>query len=261
MRHNNCMNAALSDAVDWPHVLVVDDDDRLRALLCQLLQQSGFWVTEAANADEAHRLRRGFAFDLAVVDVMMPGKDGLSLTAEWRIAADDLDNFVDMPVLLLTALGEAGDRVRGLQAGAEDYLVKPFEPEELVLRLKALHRRRQQQPKAQPAAPNATGNPAAPIKVRFGQFTVDTATGMVRQDGQLLSLTAAEQALLQKLASSPNQAVSREALQPAGSSPLSRAVDVLVTRLRKRLEPDPSRPIYLQTVHGAGYRLQTEGVA
>jgi two-component system phosphate regulon response regulator OmpR len=253
------MDAALSDAVRWPHVLVVDDDDRLRALLSQLLQQSGFWVTEAANADQAHLLRRYFAFDLAVVDVMMPGKDGLSLTAEWRAAAaDDLDNSADLPVLLLTALGEAGDRVRGLQAGAEDYLVKPFEPEELILRLKALHRRNQQQPLS---APTANPIPAVPARVRFGRFTVDSATGMVRQDGQLLSLTAAEQALLQKLASSPNQAVSRDALQPAGSSPLSRAVDVLVTRLRKRLEPDPSRPIYLQTVHGAGYRLQTEGVA
>ncbi|MBM3602576.1 MAG: response regulator transcription factor [Alphaproteobacteria bacterium] len=253
----------------WPHVLVVDDDDRLRTLLGRLLVQSGFWVTEAANAAQAHQLRRYFAFDLAVVDVMMPGQDGLSLTHEWARAHEGLgeaEGGRDLPILLLTALGEAGDRVRGLQAGAEDYLVKPFEPEELVLRLKALHRRHQQAIQGAIPAPTSTTNtsdrsPALPAQVRFGQFTVDTATGMVRQDGQRLSLTAAEQALLQKLAASPNQTVSRDCLQPAGSSPLSRAVDVLVTRLRKRLEPDPSRPIYLQTVHGLGYRLQTEGTA
>lgn len=239
-----------SPPTTWPHILVVDDDNRLRSLLCNLLIEAQFWVTEAANAAEALALRSFFQFDLAVMDVMMPGQDGIALLQTWRQSGDDT------PVLLLTALGEGVDRVRGLKAGAEDYLVKPFEPEELVLRLRTMVRHRPKRRTDQRENLDVTPSPS---RLRFGAYQIDPQTGRVYQQDQPISLTVAEQNFLQKLAATPNAAVPRDVLQPQGALPLSRAVDVLVTRLRKRFEPDPSHPVYLQTVHGVGYRLQVEG--
>ncbi|HTQ33928.1 MAG TPA: response regulator transcription factor [Stellaceae bacterium] len=228
-----------------PHLLVIDDDARLRDLLRRYLSDSGFRVTGAADAMEARAQLASFAFDLIVLDVMMPGENGLDLTRALRA---DPPPSGRVPVLLLTAIAEPEDRVNGLEQGADDFLAKPFEPRELVLRIRNILQR-------QPAIPDA--EPAADL--RFAGFRFDLARGELFRGDELIRLTAAESALLTSLAQRAPQAVSREELsQSTQFSGNVRNVDVQMTRLRRKVEPDPRNPRYLQTVRGTGYALRPD---
>lgn len=223
-------------AADKPHILIVDDDDRLRALLKKFLSEQGFMVTAAAAPPEARRLLEWFAFDVMVLDVMMPGEDGLTFLKS-------LTKDLHMPVLMLSAMSDAPDRVKGLQVGAEDYLSKPFEPQELVLRLKTIMRRRKEQ------APDSR-------LVAFGECWFDTNASRLTCKGKHISLTSNEAALLKRLVSSVGSPVSREILAAAmPGSGSERSIDVQVARLRKKIGEPEKNPIYLQTVRGAGYVL------
>lgn len=221
------------------HLLVVDDDDGIRKLLARYLAREGFLVSSARDAAHARRLLDGLAFDLLIVDVMMPGEDGLSLVA-------DLRPKLETPVLLLTARGEAEDRIAGLEAGADDYLAKPFEPRELLLRINAILRR------ARPApAPEA----APPRALMLGAVRYDVARGELWRGEELVRLTTTEAALMKVFAASPHEPVDRATLLGEMDDAQERAVDVQVTRLRRKIEADPKSPRYLQTVRGAGYML------
>ncbi len=219
------------------HLLVVDDDARLRELLRRYLADSGFRVTTAQDASEARSHLASFAFDLVVLDVMMPGESGLELTRALRSESR-------IPVLLLTAMAEPEDRVNGLEQGADDYLSKPFEPRELVLRIRNLLQRR-------PAAD------AAAQDLRFGGCRFDGVRGELYRGGDVVHLTAAEAGLLSILAQKAGQAVSREELSLSLSGNV-RNVDVQMTRLRRKIEGDPRFPRYLQTVRGTGYTLKPD---
>jgi two-component system phosphate regulon response regulator OmpR len=210
------------------HLLVVDDDDRIRGLLKEYLSRAGFRVTTAADAAAARRLAETLDFDLLVIDVMMPGEDGFSLTRSLRERPGPVGQT---PVLILTARGEAGDRIEGLSLGADDYLSKPFEAKELLLRIEAILRRAQARP----------------------QF--DPERGELTRDGALVRLTEAEAGLLRRLAASPFAPVDRMDLARETADASGRAVDVQVTRLRRKIEDDPKTPRYLQTVRGVGYML------
>jgi two-component system, OmpR family, phosphate regulon response regulator OmpR len=219
------------------HLLVVDDDARLRELLRRYLSDSGFRVTTAADAAEARSKLAGFAFDLIVLDVMMPGENGIQLTRA-------LHRDGGSPIMLLTAMAEPEDRVNGLEQGADDYLAKPFEPRELVLRIRNLLQRR-------PAA-DARGR-----DIRFGGYRFDVVRRELYRGSDLLRLTAAEAGLLSLLAQKAGQAVSREELSLSLSGNV-RSVDVQMTRLRRKIERDPRFPRYLQTVRGTGYLLKPD---
>ncbi|HTZ76688.1 MAG TPA: response regulator transcription factor [Stellaceae bacterium] len=227
-------------AGDGAHLLVVDDDARLRSLLRRYLVENGFRITEAADAAEARLKLRNFDFDLMVVDVMMPGESGFDLTtsvkAERRV-----------PILLLTAMAEAENRIRGLEQGADDYLVKPFEPRELVLRIRNILQR---------AASEAV---AGASELHLGAYRFDLRRGELMRGDEPVHLTAGEAALLGVLARKAGEAVSREDLaEQAQFSGNVRTVDVQVTRLRRKLERDPKYPRYLQTVRGTGYVLKPD---
>jgi two-component system phosphate regulon response regulator OmpR len=218
---------------------VVDDDTRLRGLLRKYLTDNGYLVSAAADAAEARQQLESISFDLAVLDVMMPGETGLELTAALRKAG------LQIPILLLTAMAETGDRIGGFESGADDYLTKPFDPRELLLRINSILRRTAREEA-----------PPAPRECRFGGFTFDLARGELRQDGDIVHLTSAESALLAVLAAQAGETLSREELGAAtGNSGNLRTVDVQVTRLRKKLEDDPKQPRYLQTMRGRGYVL------
>ena len=229
-------------AEDAPHVLVVDDDARIRGLLTRYLSREGFYVTAARDAAQARRLLEGLEFDCLVVDVMMPGEDGLAFTAAIRPR-------VDTPILLLTARGEADDRISGLEAGADDYLAKPFEPRELLLRIAAILRR------ARPAAPE---RPAPPKSLALGPMRYDVGRGELWRGEELVRLTTTESALMRVFAANPHQPVDRHTLLAELDDAQERAVDVQVTRLRRKIEVDPKAPRYLQTVRGAGYMLSPD---
>jgi two-component system phosphate regulon response regulator OmpR len=219
------------------HILVVDDDNRLRRLLQRYLTEHGYHVTTAADADEAKASLRNFAFDLVVLDVMLPGQSGISLTSELR-------NEADLPILLLTALGGTDDRVDGLSAGADDYLVKPFDPRELLLRIATILRR------AAPPPP-----PRGPL--RFGPFTFDPEAAVLWRGEERVHLTEAELSLLAVLAEQPGMPVTRRELgQRSRVTGSDRAVDTQIARLRRKLEPDPRRPRNLLTKRGEGYVLK-----
>jgi len=220
-----------------PHLLVVDDDARLRELLRRYLSDSGFRVTIAADAAEARSNLASFAFDLIVLDVMMPGESGIELTRALRQDGRTA-------VMLLTAMAEPEDRVNGLEQGADDYLAKPFEPRELVLRIRNLLQRR-------PAAD------AGVREIRFGGNRFDTIRGELYRGSELVHLTAAEAGLLSLLARRGGEAVSREELSASLSGNV-RNVDVQMTRLRRKIESDPRFPRYLQTVRGIGYLLKPD---
>ena len=225
--------------LDAPHILVVDDDTRLRALLRKFLSEQGFRVTDASDAADARKKMVSLAFDLMVLDVMMPGESGLDMARSLRP-----DNNV--PVLLLTARGEAEDRIAGLESGADDYLAKPFEPRELVLRINAILRRTQE-------PVEAVDGPQDGI-VRFGEFSFDLIREELHKAGTYVRLTAAESSLLKALAQRPRQAMDRDAL--SAESPVigsGRAIDVQVTRLRRKIEENPKFPRYLRAVRGVGY--------
>jgi two-component system phosphate regulon response regulator OmpR len=222
-----------------PHLLVVDDDAPLRELLRRYLTEQGFRVTTAADAAEARAKLQSLAFDLLVLDVMMPGEDGLDLTRALRRESR-------IPILLLTAMAEPEDRINGLERGADDYIGKPFEPRELVLRIRNILQRVPQ--------PSAEAN-----EFRFGAFRLDLGRGELYRGSDPVHLTAAEVALLLALARRAGDAVSREALsEEAQFSGNVRTVDVQVTRLRRKIERDPKFPRYLQTVRGTGYVLKPD---
>lgn len=231
----------MSDAAS-AHVLVVDDDARLRALLARYLAEQGFRVTTAAHAAEARDKLRVVQPDLLVLDVMMPGETGLTLTAALRSERQDV------PILLLTARGAPEDRIAGFESGADDYLGKPFEPYELVLRLRAMLRRT--------AAAPAASEPSGPLPLGRLLFDVERAE-LLDGDG-VVHLTGGESALLQALGRRPGEVLSREHLVETlqMDEATERAIDVLVTRLRRKLEADPREPRFLHTVRGRGYILK-----
>lgn len=217
------------------HLLVVDDDDRIRTLLKEFLSRQGFRVTAAAHADAARRMLQLLDFDLLILDVMMPGEDGFSL-AKW------VREESSVPILILSARGLPDDRITGLQIGADDYLAKPFEPQELLLRIEAILRR--------------TGiKPALPKFVMMGAFSFDLERAELTKNGLPVRLTEAEAELLKYLAERANIPVDRIDLARDSVDATGRAVDVQVTRLRRKIEIDAKNPRYLQTVRGKGYML------
>jgi two-component system phosphate regulon response regulator OmpR len=220
-----------------PHLLVVDDDARLRELLRRYLSDSGFRVTTAADAADARSKLASFAFDLIVLDVMMPGENGIDLTRA-------LHRERSSPIMLLTAMAEPEDRVHGLEQGADDYLAKPFEPRELVLRIRNLLQRR-------------PTKDMEPREIRFGGYRFDVTRGELYRGSDLVHLTAAEAGLLALLTQRAGHAVSREELSLSLSGNV-RNVDVQMTRLRRKIERDPRYPRYLQTVRGTGYLLKPD---
>jgi len=228
----------IMDATE-PHLLVVDDDARLRDLLRRYLTDQGFRVTTAGDAAEARRRLDGIAFDLLMLDVMMPGEDGLALTASLRASSR-------IPILLLTAKAETADRIGGLERGADDYLTKPFEPRELVLRIRNILQR-------------VASETERLSVLRLGEYQLDLRRGELRRGEEPVRLTSAEQSLLTALAAQPGEAVSRQALAEATQLGGNlRAVDVQMTRLRRKIERDPRFPRYLQTVRGTGYVLKPD---
>jgi two-component system phosphate regulon response regulator OmpR len=232
--------AVPTPADDAAHLLVVDDDRRIRALLRRYLVDHGYRVTAASQAAEARAALRSLAFDLIVLDIMMPGENGFDFV-------ESLRQETQVPVLMLTARTEARDRVRGLEMGADDYLSKPFEPRELLLRINSILRR------AKPQPPEPVSE-----SVRFGDFAFDLARGELRQKEETIRLTERERDMLRLLAAQPGETVSREALAGAGIAGNERTVDVQVNRLRRKIERDPANPSHLQTVRGIGYRLLVE---
>ena len=215
------------------HILVVDDDDRLRDLLQRYLSEYGFRVSTANSAAEARVALAGLRFDLLVLDLMMPGESGLELTQSIR-------HTNNMPILLLTAMGEAADRIAGLEVGAADYLAKPFEPRELVLRIEAILRRGG--PKAEDLA-----------EVSFGDCRFDIERGTLSRGGAMVRLTSGETEMLRLFARSPGLTIGRAALLAQADAGNVRAVDVQITRLRRKIEDDPKQPRHLCTVWGQGY--------
>lgn len=228
------------------HLLIVDDDERIRTLLRKFLIRHGFWVTPARDAAHARRLLDGLEFDLIVLDVMMPGEDGVALTKSLRAE-------LSTPILLLTAKNEIDDRIAGLEAGADDYLAKPFEPKELLLRINAILRR----------VPPPDTQDEVPQLLHLGPVRYDLGRGEMWEGDSLIRLTSTEAQLMQIFAARPGEPVSRTELverlgkeKGAGvEQAQERAVDVQITRLRRKIESDPKQPRYLQTVRGAGYML------
>ncbi len=224
------------------HLLIVDDDERIRGLLQKFLIRNGFLVSAARDAAHARRILSGLDFDLVVLDVMMPGEDGISLTKGIRETSQT-------PILLLTARAETDDRIAGLEAGADDYLSKPFEPKELLLRINAILRR----------MPEVKPEETAPKLLTLGDIRYDIERGEMWRGDDLVRLTATETQLMRIFSAKPGEALSRsnlvEELGRDKGQAQERAVDVQITRLRRKLEADPKQPRYLQTVRGAGYML------
>ena len=228
--------ALLDDAPDdLPHILVVDDDSRLRTLLQRYLKQNGFRVTTAGDAQQAQARMIGLDFDLLVLDVMMPGISGIELAKILR------DKASRIPILMLTARAEAEDRIAGLETGADDYLTKPYEPRELVLRIRSILRR------AQPTTKKS--------ELRMGPFRFSPDRGELTREGKPVRLTSSEVTLLKLLAANLGKPLSRLELTELTGAGLERSIDVQVNRLRRKIEADPKMPIYLQTVRGIGYVL------
>lgn len=227
-----------------PHVLIIDDDRRIRELVSRFLHDHGFIAVTAEDASAARALMEGFEFDALVVDIMMPGESGLDFTRD--IQQKHLQQQSAPPVLLLTALGEAEDRISGLESGADDYLTKPFEPKELVLRLNAILRRTKKRNVAQ-----------APFSIGRWRFDPQHRILQDEDKNQTRQLTAMEVNLLTALAARPGEVMNREELAKAcGIEAGERTIDVQVTRLRRKMEKDTRAPRYLQTVRGKGYVLQ-----
>lgn len=225
-----------------PHLLIVDDDERIRGLLQKFLIRNGFLVSAARDAAHARRILEGLDFDMIVLDVMMPGEDGVSLTKAIRETSAT-------PIMLLTAKGETEDRIAGLEAGADDYLSKPFEPKELLLRINAILRR----------VPDAGDVDTSPKFLNLGPIRYDIERGEMWQGEDLVRLTATESQLMKIFSATPGEPISRaklvEDLGRDRGQAQERAVDVQITRLRRKIETDPKQPRYLQTVRGAGYML------
>ncbi len=226
-------------ADDAPHLLVVDDDTRIRDLLKQYLSSNGFRVTVAASAADVRNRLESLEFDLMIVDVMMPGESGIELTRSLRID-------MQVPILMLTALSETESRVNGLQAGADDYLSKPFDPRELILRVNNILRR---------------GGPAATPKVEqivFGPYTFQIPRRELKCSGKQIKLTDREQDILALFAEKAGETIPRQELIGDDAAVGERTIDVQINRLRRKIEDDPANPVWLQTVRGVGYRLSVE---
>ncbi|MFC4214374.1 response regulator [Pseudophaeobacter arcticus] len=224
------------------HLLIVDDDERIRGLLKKFLMRAGFLVSAARDAAHARRVLAGLDFDLIIMDVMMPGEDGISLTKSLR-------ETMTTPILLLTAKGDTEDRITGFEAGADDYLPKPFEPKELLLRVNAILRR----------VPDTSAQDSAPKVLHLGDIRYNIERGEMWQGNDLVRLTGTESQLMKIFSACPGEPVSRaklvEDLGRDRGQAQERAVDVQITRLRRKIEPNPKQPQYLQTVRGAGYML------
>jgi two-component system phosphate regulon response regulator OmpR len=233
---------SIEAVAEQPHILVIDDDTRLRDLLQRYLRDQGFRVTTAVDAADARAKLAALSFDLLVLDIMMPGETGLQLTGTLR-----RDSTV--PILLLTAMNETENRIAGFECGADDYLPKPFEPRELVLRINAILRR---VPPPPPATP-------PPSKVNFGEFCFDLEREELTRAGSFVRLTTAEASLLKALARRAGEPITRDDLgEESMVSGNARTIDVQVTRLRRKIEADPKFPRYLQTVRGTGYVLMPD---
>ena len=223
------------------HILVVDDDQRLLELLKKFLEESGFRVTGASDTNQANAYMKGIHFDLLVIDIMMPGKTGI----EWLI---ELRESTNIPAIFLTALGETEDRIDGLSAGADDYLPKPFEPRELILRITRILDRSL-------TAPNGYSD------IIFGNFVFNLESRKLSKDEILIHLTTSEQDLLSCFANAPNKTLSREDLIELLEERMQgRSIDVAIARLRSKIENDPKQPYYLTTVRNLGWKLQIDKV-
>jgi len=224
----------------FQHILIIDDDERLRLLLRRFLEESEFRVTDVGSAADARRVLDGIIFDLIIVDIMMPGETGLEFLADIR-----KDNQV--PALFLTAMAETEHRIAGLESGADDYMSKPFEPRELVLRIRSILARAA-------TRPGKTGS-----SISFGPYSFDHSTGILMHSSGRIHITTAEQKLLSSFAATPDTVLSRDDIAAAmDSSMRGRSIDVAVARLRAKIEPDPRYPVYLQTVRNKGWLLRTD---
>ncbi|MEM8812361.1 MAG: response regulator transcription factor [Pseudomonadota bacterium] len=226
---------------DAAHILLVDDDSRIRVLLSSYLKENGYRVTEAASAAQAGQTLEGLDFDLIILDVMMPGESGFDFARRLRKGRE-------VPIVLLTALSEANDRINGLEIGADDYITKPFEPRELVLRVSNILKRLQ-------SDPTETSQPG---EVTFGPFRFDLERLELHKGDERIRLTDRERQLLKQFAEQPRETVSRYDLTGDGNALGERTADVQINRLRRKIEPNPADPSYLQTVRGIGYRLMTD---
>jgi two-component system phosphate regulon response regulator OmpR len=236
MRAMTTVSTALPD--DAPHLLVVDDDRRIRDLLSRFLFGEGYRVTTADTAADARAKLQGLRFDLLILDIMMPGETGFDLARDLRASSS-------VPIIMLTARDEPQSRIEGLSIGADDYVGKPFEPKELSLRIASILRR------ARPAV-------AQPLEtVRFGEFRFHIVRGELKRGDEIIRLTDRERDMLRLLATTPGETVPRQALAGNGGATGERAVDVQVNRLRRKIEHDPANPLLVQTVRGIGYRLVT----
>jgi two-component system phosphate regulon response regulator OmpR len=231
------------DALQGQHILVIDDDERLRLLLRRFLEESGFRVTDVGSASDARQILDGFVFDLLIVDIMMPGETGLEFLS-------DIRSGNQVPALFLTAMSETEHRIAGLESGADDYMSKPFEPRELVLRIRSILSR-------------AAAQRSAPSKsIAFGPYSFDQTTGILMHSTGRIHITNAEQKLLASFANSPDRVLSRDDIAEAmDSSMRGRSIDVAVARLRAKIEPDPHYPVYLQTIRNKGWLLRTDSPA
>jgi len=225
---------AVSD--DAPHVLVIDDDTRIRRLLSQFLRKNDFRVTMAANAAEARHFLAGIGFDLLIIDVMMPGESGLSLTRALRATNP-------VPILMLTALSETENRIDGLEAGVDDYLPKPFDPRELLLRVNAILRR------------GHTPHEAKIAQITFGPYVFFIPRRELKKAGETVHLTDKEQEIMAVFAENLGETVPRQELAGETGEVGERTIDVQINRLRRKIEDDPANPLWLQTVRGIGYKL------
>lgn len=230
----------MNDRNFFAHLLVVDDDERIRELLQKYLIRNGFSASTARDADQARRLLGGLMFDLIILDVMMPGMDGVTFTSELR-------ETLDTPILLLTARNETEDRISGLEAGADDYLAKPFEPKELLLRIGAILRR----------LPEGTEEQNTPKIISLGNVKYDVARAELWCGEVLVRLTSTEIDLMRLFSSNLGQPLHRTDIVQAlnREAEQDRSIDVQITRLRRKIESDPKQPRYLQTVRGEGYML------
>jgi len=220
------------------HILVVDDDDRIRELIKEYLDNNNFYTTTAKDAEDAKNKIKLIKFDLIILDIMMPGQNGLDLTKEIKYSSDQ-------PIILLTAMGESSDRISGLETGADDYLPKPFEPKELLLRIKNILKRIKK---------NNNFNPI----LKFGNIKVNLEKMLISSKKGEVKINSAEKSLLEKMVLSVGQIFQREEISKIVNLSKERAVDVMITRLRQKIEPDPKNPKYLQTVRGNGYVLWTD---
>lgn len=229
---------------DAPHVLVVDDDRRLRELLARFLGDHGYRITTAANAAEAEAMLAHMVFDMLVLDVMMPGENGFDFARRLRRESS-------VPILMLTARADAADRVQGLEIGADDYLPKPFEPRELLLRIGNILKRSVNN--------GSNDSKPAPEAVRFGDFVFRLDRGELKRGDEVVRITDREREMLTVLGARPGEQVAREELAGQGAAANERTVDVQINRLRRKIERDPANPVFLQTVRGVGYRLLVDG--